>query len=53
MRYANRLDPFEREAARGAIQQIIASGNVNRDALTNGIRMQMVTFHQEMMVTLW
>ena len=35
MRYANQLDPFEREAARGAVQQIIAPANVNRDALIN------------------
>ena len=35
MRYANRLDPFEREAARGAVQQIIAPANVNRGALIN------------------
>ena len=35
MRYANRLDPFEREAARGAVQQIIAPANVNRNALIN------------------
>ena len=33
MRYANRLDPFEREAAQGAVQQIIAPVNVNREAL--------------------
>ena len=35
MRYANRLNPFEREAARGAVQQIIAPANVNRDVLIN------------------
>ena len=35
MRYANRLDPFEREAAPGAVQQIIAPANVNRDILIN------------------
>ena len=32
MRYANRMDPLEREAARGAVQQFIAPVNVNRDA---------------------
>ena len=30
MRYANQMDPLEREAARGAVQQYIAPVNANR-----------------------
>ena len=32
MRYANQMDPLEREAARGAVQQYIAPVNANRQA---------------------
>ena len=32
MRYANRMDPLQREAARGAVQQFIAPVHANRDA---------------------
>ena len=32
MRYANQMDPLQREAGRGAIQQFIVPVNVNCDA---------------------
>ena len=38
MRYANQMDPFQREAVQGAMQQYIAPVNMNREA--NGLNME-------------
>ena len=35
MRYSNRIDPFQREAARGAVKQFIEPVNVNCDTLND------------------